>query len=162
MCRTHKICILLCLISAVSFTGCATVVSGRDATVSVTSNPPEAHVSIRNQEGQVVATGVTPMQVSLDRSRGLLKRPPHYTAVLQKQGFQPQKIAIRPTINPWVAGNLVVGPLGVVADSATGAMWSLKPNKINRQLRLMQGNYYSQSTNEKVSQASYASDMPRK
>ncbi len=145
-----------------AFTGCATVVSGRDATVTVTSNPPQAHVAIRNQEGQVVATGVTPMQVSLDRSRGLLKKPPRYTAILQKQGFKPQKIAIKPTINPWVAGNLLIGPLGVVADSATGAMWSLKPSKINRQLTPMQGNFYSQSATEEVSQASYASDMPRR
>ncbi len=159
MCTSQKIFVSLCLLCSMPFTGCATVVSGRDATVSVTSHPPEAHVSIRNQEGQVVATGVTPMQVSLDRSRGLLKKPPHYTAVLQKQGFKPQKIAIRPMINPWVAGNLVIGPLGVVADSATGAMWSLKPNKINRQLSPMQGNYYGQASTEKVSQASYASDM---
>ena len=144
------------------FTGCATVVSGRDATVTVTSNPPEAHVAIRNQEGQVVATGVTPMQVSLDRSRGLLKKPPYYTAILQKSGFKPQEIEIKPMINPWVAGNLLIGPLGVVADSATGAMWNLKPNRISRQLTPMQSNFYSQSSAEGLSQVSYASDMPRR
>ncbi len=159
---SHQLYVSLCLISAMALTGCATVVSGRDAKVTVTSNPPDAHVAIRNQEGRVVATGVTPMHVSLDRSRGLLKKPPRYTAILQKPGFKPQKIAIKPTVNPWVAGNLLVGPLGVVADSATGAMWNLKPNKINRQLTPMQGNSYGQSRAEAVSQASYASDMPRK
>lgn len=158
--RLHiALSLILCLGSSALFSGCATVVSGRDATVSVKSNPPQAYVAIKNQEGKVVAEGMTPMKVNLDRSRGLLKKPPQYTATLKKPGYRPQKIAIRPKVNPWLVGNLMLGgPIGVVADSATGAMWNLKPNKIEQQLIPLSPPAYSDARNSEVHQATFVSD----
>jgi hypothetical protein len=141
--------------------GCASVISGRRAEVAIRSQPSQAHVEIRNEEGDVVAQGVTPTEVSLKRSKGLLKKPPKYTATLQKPGYEPQHVAIRPKMNPWILGNLVIGgPIGLAADTATGAIWKMSPNQIDQPLTPLSDPYYGQADSDQVAPASFASGTP--
>ena len=114
--------------------GCASVMSGRHADVALNSNPPNAHVVVRNRKGESVATATTPAVVKLKRSDRFL-RPAHYTATIEAPGYKSAEVNIKPQINPWVFGNVVLGGLiGAVIDPATGARWNLTPDEVNREL----------------------------
>ena len=132
---THAVC--LCVIVFVGFSsGCATVVSGRHADVAISSNPPEAFVAVQDSEGNTVARGVTPTKFSLKRGRGVFKKPPKYVATIQKPGYESERVAINPKVNPWILGNVALGGvIGLAADSATGAVWRYTPDEINRELQ---------------------------
>jgi hypothetical protein len=80
--------------------------------------------------------------------------------VLEKPGFIPIKVAIDPKINPWIFGNLIAGgPLGLVADSTTGALWRFSPKAIEKQLQPSKGQYYSHAPPAgQVTQATFTSD----
>lgn len=122
----------------VACSGCATLVSGQHDEVAIRSNPPQAYVSVRNDNGEMVASGTTPMKVELKRTKGALRLPVHYTATLEKPGYTSKQIEIDPRINPWVAGNLLLGgPIGLIADAASGAAWRMSPDEINTQLSPM-------------------------
>lgn len=121
----------LVALAAVCASGCATVVSGRHAQVSLASNPPGAHVTVQNDTGETVATAHTPASVSLKRNKGIFRGGAHYTATFDKPGYRSESVAIDPKLNPWTVGNLVLGgPVGLVADGATGAIWRYAPDRI--------------------------------
>lgn len=157
MCAARQVNGLLMLLLIAS-SGCATVVSGRSEDVAIRSYPPKAHVAVHNDEGEMVASGVTPMNVKLNRSKGLFKKPPRYQATLQKTGFQPKRVQIDPKFNPWALGNIVLGgPIGLAADAASGAVWRMTPDDINTELQPMQGPMYGQQVSQNnLTQASYA------
>ena len=161
---SRKIGLSLGFVCVTVFTGCATVVSGRHEEVAIRSNPPQAHVAVHNDEGVMVASGLTPMNATLPRSKGFLRKPPRYQAVLQKPGFIPTKVAITPKINPWIFGNLIVGgPLGLVADLTTGALWRFSPKAIDKQLQPFKGQYYSHKPPAaQVTQATFVSDRTKR
>ena len=131
---SRSICALLCLGMLFEFVGCASVMSGRHARVKINSNAPNAHVVIKNRQGETVASAATPAVVKLKRGDGFL-RPARYTATIEAPGYEPTQVAIDPKMNPWVYGNVLLGGLiGAVIDPATGAMWNLTPNEINQEL----------------------------
>jgi hypothetical protein len=113
--------------------GCASIISGRTATVNIDSRPTDADVVIHDKHGHEVLTTHTPATVELRRKEGWVW-PAKYTATIEKPGYQPQTVPIGSTLNPWVLGNIVIGgPIGLVIDTATGAGWkpkvaSIEPN----------------------------------
>jgi len=114
--------------------GCASIVSGRTATVKVDSNPRQANVSVRDHEGLEVASAHTPATVSLRRGRTWL-RPAKYTAVISKPGYQTARVPIRSTLNPWLIGNIATGGVvGLAVDGTTGAGWKPNPAEIAQRL----------------------------
>lgn len=136
--------------------GCASVMSGREADVAITSNPPDAHVAITNEKGQTVATAVTPAKISLKRGNGFFRKAPRYVATIEKPGYMPAQVPIKPKVNPWIAGNIVVGGvIGMAADSATGAMWKFAPVEIDQHLTPYGGPLYSQAEAGEVSQVTH-------
>ncbi len=127
-CLTGGACI------AVLLSGCASVVSGRRADVAIHSVPSGALVSVRDNGGSEVATVRTPAVVSLNRGAGFLK-PARYTATIEKPGYQPAHVAIGPSLNPWLLGNVVLGGVpGLIVDPYTGAMWNLTPSEVETNL----------------------------
>ena len=119
---------------AVGLCGCASIVSGRYADVKLDSNPANAHVVVRDHKGATVAETQTPAVVSLKRNRKFFL-PAKYTATFAAPGYQPATVPLRSTINPWVAGNIVLGgPIGLVVDTATGAGWRPKHDQIAKHL----------------------------
>jgi hypothetical protein len=80
--------------------GCASIVSGRRADVTVKSNPPNAAVVVHDKHGQMVAQTTTPGVVSLKRGDGPFRRA-KYTATIAKSGYQTASAPIGSSLNPW-------------------------------------------------------------
>ena len=59
-----------------------------------------------------------------------------YTLRLELEGYKPAEIELTARMSGWYWGNLLLGGLiGMLAvDPATGAMWNIAPDKIDRKL----------------------------
>lgn len=116
-------------------TGCASIVTSGDRTIPVNSAPSGANVTVYDMNKKVVASAVTPAQIKLKKGAGYFKGA-QYRVLVEKDGYQPCEYQIKPDINGWYWGNFGFGGmLGlVVVDPLTGAMWVLKPDKIEAQL----------------------------
>ncbi len=115
-------------------TGCASIVSGRNADVAFESYPSNAHVVIHDKQGRAVASLNTPGVATLKRNRPFFM-PARYTATIAAPGYQPAQVPIRSTINPWILGNIAVGGIpGLVIDNTTGAAWKPRDAEIYQQL----------------------------
>jgi hypothetical protein len=100
--------------------GCATIVSGPDQVVRVTSNPPDAMVTADGIE-----RGSTPIQLCLSRDRD-------HVVAIDLPGYQHYEIPVTRTVNGWFFGNLIfAGPVGMIVDAVDGAIYALEPNPIN-------------------------------
>ena len=117
------------------FAGCATIIARSNQTITVTSAPEGAAVSVTNAAGSPVHSGNTPMTVTLKKGRGYFKAE-SYTFHISKEGYRPRDINIRGEVNGWYFGNIIFGGLiGLLAvDPATGAMYTLKPKEVGATL----------------------------
>ncbi|HET9864683.1 MAG TPA: hypothetical protein VFP37_14650 [Steroidobacteraceae bacterium] len=127
--------ILACIVAGLASSGCATIVAKSSQTITVTSVPEAASVSIVNKSGRAVHSGATPLTVTLKKGRGYFK-PETYTVRFAKEGYQPREIVVRGEVNGWYFGNVIFGGLiGLLAvDPATGAMYTLKPKEVGATL----------------------------
>jgi hypothetical protein len=122
------------LIALTLTSGCATIVNGRSADVTLQSTPPNAMVTVRDDQGVVIAQTTTPGKVTLKRSQKFL-RPAHYTATFEKPGYEIAEAPIQTKVNPWVLGNIVLGgPLGLGVDAVSGALWRPADKTIEQSL----------------------------
>jgi hypothetical protein len=127
-----RIAVLLAAIA--SFPGCASIISGRYADVTIASNPAGAHVAVHDDKNREVASFHTPGVAKLRRNRKFLM-PARYTATIQSPGYQTAKVPIRSTANPWIFANIVLGGVpGLVVDGATGAVYQPTPSRIDQHL----------------------------
>lgn len=120
---------------AVASSGCATIVARSSQTITLTSVPDLASVSIVNKSGKAVHQGVTPMTVKLKKGRGYFK-PESYTVRFVKEGYAPREVTVSGEINGWYFGNIIFGGLiGMLAvDPNTGAMYTLRPKAVQATL----------------------------
>ena len=124
----------LVIASANLLCGCASIISGRHATVEIDSSPSAAEVVIRDQHGNEVLTTHTPAKVQLKRKDKFIW-PAKYTATFEKPGYEPKTVAINSKLNPWILGNVVFGGvIGLAVDNATGAAWQPKVASIDASL----------------------------
>jgi hypothetical protein len=117
------------------FTGCASIVDGRAKTVRINSEPSGARVSIVDKKGKIVASETTPATIKLKRNRGYFMGE-KYKLVFEAPGYYPSETYVQSTLNGWYLGNIVFGgAIGLlIVDPATGAMWTLSPREVNRNL----------------------------
>lgn len=127
--------ILACAVASLASSGCATIVAKSSQTITVTSVPDAASVSIINKSGAPVHSGTTPITVTLKKGRGYFK-PESYTVRFAKDGYQAREVTVRGEVNGWYFGNVIFGGLiGLLAvDPATGAMYTLKPDAVGATL----------------------------
>ena len=105
----------------VFLTGCASIISGRHQTVTFTSNPDDAVVTIDGKQ-----LGKTPLTAQLDRKSGA------QVVTLEKSGYKPVTFQLKATVNGWFFGNLIFGGLlGSSTDSSTGAINAYSQDMFN-------------------------------
>ena len=105
-------------IIAVTFSACATIITGSRQEVSFISNPDGATVTVN---GRVL--GKTPMTVSLKKESG-------QAMIFEKEGYKPLSMQLETHLNPWFWGNLVTGGLiGSTVDGLSGAVHEYSPRQ---------------------------------
>ena len=119
-------------IMAISLMGCASILDGGPRHVSVTSEPPDAKVTVFDKSGQAVQTQQTPAVFSLKRGNGYF-RGARYHLVIEKEGYAKTELNLTATVNGWYFGNFFFGGLIglLVVDPASGAMYTLSPKNIS-------------------------------
>lgn len=129
------VCALAATFAACLLGGCASIVNGGPGKVSVKSQPNEAKISVFDSKGVQFTSGITPMELRLDRGAGYFTRA-RYTIRVEKDGFRPFEMRLEGSINGWYAGNLVFGGLigFLIVDPLTGAMWKLQPKEVDANL----------------------------
>ena len=111
-----------------SLIGCATIITGTSAPVSINSNPESANVEIKRADGIVVEQGQTPMTVKLGKGRD-------YTVTINLDGYQTRTVGIQKGGVQKAAFLNLFGLLGWAIDYATKAMFKLEPSTINVSLQ---------------------------
>ena len=101
--------LLLAVICLGFLSGCASIVSGGPEMVTISSNPPEAKMTLCNDRtGQCLAIGQTPYTATLDRGQGFFT-PARYTIKCEKEGYGSAQRTLSAGMNGWYAGNIVLG-----------------------------------------------------
>lgn len=137
--KSVRYALAVSIVGASVFTGgCASIVHNGNRSISIATDPPGATASVRKTGGnvnEVVAVEKTPCTVSLDPKRSYFKGQ-GYTLRLEMPGYRTTEVELTPKMSGWYWGNLLFGGLiGMLAvDPATGAMWNIAPDKIDRKL----------------------------
>ena len=108
---------------------CASVINGPTKKVQIASSP-SSEVTITNRDGEVLTTQTTPTIVDLKRSSTSFK-PEKYLLTFQKDGYLKGASTLEFGLNGMLFGNIILGgPLGLLIDGATGAMWN-SPDRVD-------------------------------
>jgi hypothetical protein len=136
MIRARAVGVSLLSAAALFTSGCASIVHNGPRSLAVNSQPSGATVTISKLDtGELVHGGSTPMTVALSPKRGFFKGQ-SYKLRMELAGYQSTEVSIRPELSGWYFGNILFGGLigMLIVDPATGAMWNLSPDKIDRTL----------------------------
>ena len=109
------------LLLALHGAGCASLVSGNRQQVRLLTSPGDATAYV---DGVPTYGGA--------RALDLLRGRPHAIRV-EREGYNGRTYDLERKMNPWVWGNLALGPLffiGVLVDVVTGAVTELSPGEI--------------------------------
>lgn len=103
----RSLCGVVALTLGIASSACATVANGSRQGVLVTSEPPDATITVLSTppgKPPVVRSrpGVTPIKLDLTR------RDPHITIRFEKSGCDPVDIHVHRSVSGWTAGNLVL------------------------------------------------------
>ncbi len=122
-----------------AMTGCATIVHSGPRAISVASTPPGAKVSIYDRSNTLVQTNTTPFVAQLSTKYGYFKGQA-YRLVLEMPAHATAEVNLQSSVSGWYFGNLVFGGLigMLIVDPVTGAMYNLKPEKIEQPLTASQ------------------------
>ena len=114
------------LIAVAPLAGCATVINGTTCSVTITSQPEDADVTVVNSAGKTVFSGKSPAVVELRRGKGYFQGE-DYTVKFVKSGYQPTELRIARRLDGWYFGNILLGGwIGMlIVDPLTGGMWTL-------------------------------------
>ena len=111
------------LVSAVTLTGCATIMHGTSQSFGVSSSPTAATVTIDGLE-----KGKTPVIADLSRKK-------HHIIKITANGYAPFEATVTRKTSGWVWGNIVFGGLiGLAVDAITGGLYVLTPEQVAGQL----------------------------
>jgi len=81
---------------------------------------------VTDAKGGVISQGITPSDVTLNRSSGYFK-PGKYTIEIKKGGKVVSKEIVTASLNGWYFGNILIGGLigMLVVDPLSGAMYRM-------------------------------------
>jgi len=111
---------VVCIISILGLTGCATLFKGTTENVNMQASPVQADVFINGQ-----LMGKTPLQLKLESKR-------NYAVEFRAEGYQPRVYNISSKVGAgWIVLDVLGGLVPVIIDAATGAWYKLDQNNIN-------------------------------
>lgn len=117
------------LLAVLVLQGCATIIDGKQQTVSFSSNPDGATVTLNGMQ-----IGKTPTTIPIPRRSGV------QVLKFSKEGFKDSEIPINAEINNWFWGNILLGGLyGSTTDGFTGAAYEYKPGSFMVTLQPLTG-----------------------
>lgn len=130
---TRAVAFLLVLAVA----SCATIVSGTNQNISISSDPASATVRVLDSRGQQVFSSKTPATAVLKKGDGYF-RGANYRVIIEKPGYKTQEVLLESSMNIgwYLVGNFFIGGfLGwLLIDPISGAMWTLAPEFVNASL----------------------------
>jgi hypothetical protein len=107
-----------------TFSNCATIIHGSKQSVSISSNPTKALVTIDGRD-----EGKTPVTVDLSRKD-------HHSVAINLDGYLPYETKFTRKVDGWIAGNIVFGGLvGLAIDAITGGMYKLTPDQVQADMK---------------------------
>lgn len=120
---------LITIVAAGTFAGCASIISGTTQEISFHSNPEGATVTVDG-----VALGKTPMRYPLKKSK-------HRSVAFELDGYKKLSLPLDSRLAGWFWGNIVFGGLvGSTTDGISGAANEYAPNQFMVTLQPLQAN----------------------
>ncbi len=115
--------------------GCATIIHNGPRKIPVASTPPGATVSVYDRTNTMISEQTTPFVATLPVKFGYFKGQ-SYRLVFGMPGYQPAEVNLRSSVSGWYFGNILFGGLigMLIVDPLTGAMYNLKPQKIEQSM----------------------------
>jgi uncharacterized protein YceK len=122
--RFMHVFLVVCI--SVLSTGCASIVSKSRYPVAITTEPPAAKIEVKDQDGVVRFTGVSPTTATLDAGKGYFSRA-RYTITASKEGYTPSVMPLQSSVDGWYWANILFGGLIglLIVDPITGAMYQI-------------------------------------
>jgi len=113
--------------------GCASIVHSGLRSIPVASEPPGAQVTIYNRDNEAVTTQTTPFVAQLEPKYGYFKGQ-NYRLVFSLPGYAAAEAKLTSSVSGWYFGNVLFGGVigMLIVDPLTGAMYNLKPEKIEQ------------------------------
>ena len=112
------------IIIVIVIVSCATIIHGTRQEISVNSMPSGAKVIVRG-----VHMATTPAVIELKRNQS------NIVLRFEKEGYEPVEIALRRSVDGWIAGNIIFGGLiGLAIDFIDGAAYKLSPAEVQTAL----------------------------
>ena len=127
---------LLVLVFVIITMGCASIVGSRMQVMTINSTPDQADVLIKDEMNKNIFSGQTPASVTLKKGEGYFHGK-DYIVTIHKEGYADRVVKIESRAGGWyLFGNLLFGGLigWFIVDPITGAMWTLKPEKVDETL----------------------------
>ena len=120
---------LILFFLAMNLGACASIVSGYEHNVSVSSTPSDANFKIIDKSGAEIYSGKTPASVSLNSGDGYFSKA-QYSIKFEKSGYAHKNYELTSIISNWYWVNIpFLNILGLlIVDPATGAMYELPEN----------------------------------
>ena len=126
----YFISVLFFSVSSLILSGCATLLSGEQQSLNITSNVKGAHVFINDMK-----VGRTPFYGKISKSKHLMIR-------LEKKGYETKIQNFDSAIDPTFWVNVISGgPFGSTTDFGTNSIWKYQPSTINIDLEPKGGKY---------------------
>jgi len=119
----NVVCVLMI---SIFLTGCASILSKSMYPVTIDSLPTGATILIVDEDGKQIYKGTSPTTITLEAGKAYFDAR-EYTVTFSKPGYEEQTAVIKPTIDGWYFGNILIGGLigMLIVDPITGAMWKL-------------------------------------
>lgn len=106
------------VLSVSMFSGCASIITGTDQTVTFNSEPDGATVTV---SGLVI--GKTPVTVPISKGK-------NQSLTFEKEGYKTYTTQLSTSFNGWFWGNIIFGGLlGSTTDGVSGAIHEFSPDQ---------------------------------
>jgi len=108
------------LFVSIVISGCATIMDGKQQSVTFNSIPSGADVYLNGKH-----LGKTPLNISIDKPKenGQLK--------FSKEGYKTLEMTVNKKMSSWLLGNIIFGgTFGTTTDYASGALYEYDPHSI--------------------------------